>query len=41
MLSDYDRIQEVLELLLAAKTDSLDVLDFLLKALAVIENEKG
>ena len=39
-LSDKDRIHEVLLILLAAKTDSLDVLDYILKALAVVENEK-
>ena len=40
-LSDKDRIQDLLEIILAAKTDSLDVLDLLLKAVMVIERDKG
>ena len=39
-LSDRDRIKQLAEIILAAKTDSLDVLDLLLKAVMVIEREK-
>ena len=38
-LSDKDRIQELLEIILAAKTDSIDVLDNLLKCVIIIECE--